>query len=358
MKKSNPNPLYEPQREKAGPVTYKKYAYQYNWGLYKIINQHIDYPEYAIFIELHEDVVFVDSLDSKKAKFSFCQVKTTKGRFNKNNLTKLKKGSSVLGKLLDSCLNKKYSKSINEINLISVNGFDIKLKKPKLTKEKIKISDVEKGTYDEIEKKIKSEISCSKLPSNIYFVVPELPEKKFQETIIGQISTLINSLFPLSSCNSVDIYRSLIDELNRKGTNTFDYEKWDDAIEKKSLTSITVTEVINTFTQHKNDQILNTEFNEISKELGLNTIKKTNLKRAFNRYKIKKTGQKSSLQLKTSKTIKDLIIKHIDDCDEEIAKLITLVSSELPVNISKKFQNETDLKGAIILEYILIQDEE
>lgn len=78
MSKTNKNPLYSSQREKSGANTYLKYQYQYNWGLSRVISEHESLNDYAVFIELHEDVVVSDSLDASKARFSFNQVKTDK----------------------------------------------------------------------------------------------------------------------------------------------------------------------------------------------------------------------------------------------------------------------------------------
>ena len=85
------NPLFETQREKSGSTTLNKYLFQYHWALYKIITEHSSIPEYAVFLELHEDVIICDSLDVNKAKFDLNQVKTTNVKFNTNKLVKSKK---------------------------------------------------------------------------------------------------------------------------------------------------------------------------------------------------------------------------------------------------------------------------
>ncbi len=80
-KTENRNPLFDSQREKSGAKTFDKYSYQYHWALYKVISEHDKKSEYAVFIELHEDVVVCDSLDSEKANFEFNQIKTNSARF-------------------------------------------------------------------------------------------------------------------------------------------------------------------------------------------------------------------------------------------------------------------------------------
>jgi len=106
------NPLLSPQREKAGSDTKAKYAYQYHWALYRAIQEHRKANEYAVFVELHEDVVLCDSLDASKAKFEFNQVKTNSAKFTKTALIRPKNGSSPLGKLISSVSNKAYADKI------------------------------------------------------------------------------------------------------------------------------------------------------------------------------------------------------------------------------------------------------
>ncbi|MBK8816696.1 MAG: DUF4297 domain-containing protein [Methylococcaceae bacterium] len=71
----NNNPLAVPQREKSGAITFGKYCYQYHWALCRVIDSQMDNTEYALFMELHEDVVIANSLDVNIARFEFNQVK-------------------------------------------------------------------------------------------------------------------------------------------------------------------------------------------------------------------------------------------------------------------------------------------
>ena len=97
------NPLFDSQREKSGAMTFDKYSFQYHWALHRIFAEHENSKEYAVIIELHEDVVISDSLEVSIAKFEFNQVKTNNTPFNTYQLVQKKKnGSSVLGKLVQN----------------------------------------------------------------------------------------------------------------------------------------------------------------------------------------------------------------------------------------------------------------
>ena len=65
------NPLAAAQRETAGAQTFEKYEYQYHWALCRILGAHENYNDYAVFIELHEDVVLATSTDESVARFEF-----------------------------------------------------------------------------------------------------------------------------------------------------------------------------------------------------------------------------------------------------------------------------------------------
>ena len=352
----NQNQLLATQREKAGSETFEKYSYQYHWALYRVLNSHIETNEYAVFVELHEDVVVSDSLDATKAKFEFNQVKTTKERLNTYQLVGRKKKNSqcVLGKLISSGFDKPFYDRITELNLVSLNNFKLNLKEEDLSLNKITLEDLSDTQFKELEDAIKIEMDIETLPSNIQFIVPELSEKNFQNDIIASIAKLASKLFPSSHSSPVEIYRLLIDEVNRKGTVTYDFTKWDDLLSKKALTSITVTEVINAFTNIKDENKVEMEFYTVCSELGLNSINSRLLKRSFDRYRIKRISNSSTLQIDTTKFIVNQIQINLDNGIDVLETLIENVNNQIPKKFLRQFNGETEIRSAIICEYIMM----
>ncbi|MFV1448602.1 DUF4297 domain-containing protein [Maribacter sp. HS] len=349
------NPLLAAQREKAGSETFEKYSYQYHWALYRVLNNHIETDEYAVFVELHEDVVVSNSLNSSKAKFEFNQVKTTKGKLNTYQLvTKKKNNKCVLGKLISSGFEKPFKHEITELNLVALNDFSLELKEEGLKLDKITLDDLSDTQFKKLEDAIKKEMDIATLPSNIQFIVPELSEKNFQNDVIASIAKLVFNLFPNSHSSPVEIYRLLIDEVNRKGKVTYDYTKWDDLLSKKALTSITVTEVINAFTSIKDENKVEIEFYAICSELGLNSIKSKLLKRSFDRYRTKRISNSSTLQIDTTNFITQQIQINIDKGIDILETLIENVKNQIPKKFLRQFNNETEIRSAIICEYIMM----
>jgi hypothetical protein len=351
------NPLLEPQREKSGASTMDKYRYQYHWALYKVLSEHQARKEYAVFVELHEDVVICDSLDSTKAKFELNQVKTTNKNISHNELVKLKekvKGTSVLSKLVCNSHGKAYSDKIKFLNLVSVYPFTLELKKEGLTLEKITLEDLSDSQLKKLEEAIEDELGKGiSLPSNLQFIVSNLSEKNYQNDVIASISKLISELYPEALFNPIEIYRLLIDELNNKGIVTYDFTKWEDLISKKALTSTTITRVINSFTNLKDEAKIHAEFNDIASELSLNTITKRKVQNSFDAYRLQRLENKSLAQSEITKNITVLIQDELSSGEESIQDLISSVADKLDDKYKKRFLTKEDLEGAIICEFIL-----
>lgn len=351
----NSNPLFNSQREKAGAQTFDKYSYQYHWALYRIIREHDMTNEYAVFIELHEDVVISNSLDASIAKFEFNQVKTNKTPFNTFQLVVNKKGgNSVLGKLVKSGIAKPYANAIESLNLIATNKFSLELKKKDVDLNIIRKEDLSDNQLKELEDALKKELSITELPSNIKFIYSDLPGNNYQTFLIGAIAELINKLFHGSYSNPKDIYTLLIDELYRKGKVTYDFKLWDELLKNKALTSIQVTRVINEFTNLKDEAKIESEFNNICDELGLKSIETKKLKRSFSRYRRQRISNRSSLQIDTT----DFFIKGIElniaMGITDMKDLIENVQKVIPAKIGKQFSSKDEISTALICEYIMM----
>lgn len=354
------NPLFEVQREKAGSQTKGKYNYQYHWALFKVLNEHDLRSEYAVFVELHEDVVISDSLDHSKARFELNQVKTTSKNMSHNELTKLKnkvKGSSVLAKLVDNTNKKAYSSKIKGLNLISVYPFTLELRQKGITLDKITLKDLSDSQLKKLEDAVKGELGEDiNLPENLQFIVSDL-SNSYQNEVIASITKLIEKLHPESYCKPTEIYRLLIDEMYQKGVVEYDFVQWNDLLNKKAITSIKINNVINQFTNTKNEAQIKSDFSEISTELGLTVIGRRKLKSAFERYRLSRLGNNSVLQLETTEAILKLIKNELHDGETNIQPLIENVITKLNAKYKEPFSNSENLKGAIICEYLLYEEQ-
>ena len=240
------------------------------------------------------------------------------------------------------------------MNLIATSKFNLELKKEGLDLKTITISDLSDKQIQDLESELLKEIGISELPTNIKFIISDIPDHNYQTFLIGAISELINKIFPGSYSNAQDIYTLLIDELYRKGKVTYDFTKWDELLKDKALTSIQVTRVINEFTNLKDEAKIESEFNSICSELSLKSIEAKRLKRSFLRYRRQRISNRSTLQMDTTKFFVKEIESNISKGVTELKELIENVQKIVPLKIGKQFSSKDELTTAIICEYIMM----
>ena len=134
---------------------------------------------------------------------------------------------------------------------------------------------------------------------------------------------------------------------------TLDFPEWNELLNQKALTSITVSKVINQFTSRQTDEQIYKKFNDYLDDLGLNTLSKREWEQSFKRYYLQKIGNKNIYQLDIKKELLKVIRNNIEQCNNEIANLLELCVQSLPQKIFTKFTNTIDIKTAILCELIL-----
>jgi len=351
---NNKNPLAsEPKREKSGSDTYRKYNYQYHWAFCKMLDEHEKGNSYAIFVEEHEDVTLADSLDVNEARFEFNQVKEVGSKFTINKLKENSKSSSVLVKMAEGACNKSYSDKIKSVNLVSTGGFNFDLHKNGYNFEVINTGNLTEKEYGELRDHLISEFGNDDLLNCSMFVVPDLPAKGFDLVTKGKISSLINFLSPGSMFNPDIIYSCVIEDLQRKGESTFDYQLWDEALKKKAVTSSQLQEIINQNITRKNDARLQSELITILKdEFGLSSIKRTNIQKEFQRYYEKRVGDRNLFINKRAEKILNTINSVLDDCSD-VLELVEKVKESISSEEMDSFNSDDEFIVTVLYEYIV-----
>ncbi|PNH90870.1 DUF4297 domain-containing protein [Vibrio diazotrophicus] len=289
------NPLAEAQRESAGASTFGKYNFQFHWALCEIIEKHKKQKEYALLIEYHEDVVIADSLVPDKAKFELYQVKNQQAKFTVNSLTHRAKGAkgtlknSVLGKLLISSVNTTYEQRITTIGLVSSSGFSLELDQG-LKLDVIKVGDVAENDLTSLTEQIHNELDIEVLPEHLQFIVPEIQLKNQEDFVLSRFAYLVEALFPGAHCNSVNIYRSVIDEMGRIGRVEYDFKDWERLIEKKALTSTEVQQVLVQHTTYPCVNDMKNDFDDLARDLGWRSNQKRPMKSKLSLLALQRAG--------------------------------------------------------------------
>lgn len=348
------NPLADQQREKKGAETFAKYEYQYHWALNKLLEEHKQYKEYAIFVELHEDVVLSNSLQKETAEFEFYQVKENSGstHHTENTLTAVNANNqnSILGKLIQSYYGKAFKDVISSINLVATSGFSSKMIKKELKLEEITFKDLKLKSLAKFKKNILQELSLEECPVNIRFIVPKLLPAAKREMVIAAIVDLISTLYPNTQCDAHNIYRVLIDELHRKGEVTYDYNNWNSLLKNKALTSDNVQKTIEAHSSIKKLQEVRQKAESFILELNLKFLDRRELLKSVESYYVLKLARRSGWTINLSNEVQKLCygFKHLDN-----AELILNIANTLSESLKKNIPNEQELKAAIICELIV-----
>lgn len=346
------NPLGVSQRESKGSETFDKYEYQYHWAFCRIIEEQKNKKQYALFMEYHEDVIISDSLDSKLAVFEFNQVKNKKSpRYNAQNVTARKDNkSSILGKLVGSCHKKPFREKIKSINLVASCGFNFSIKKG-LNLDVININDLDDESYSSLSNSLLNELGCE-LPKNLNFIIPELTIENQQDTVVGKIATMISELYPNSHCDSLGLYRNIIDDLHRKGVIPYDYDDWSDLLDKKSVNSEKISKVMPNFiTSPAADRVIEYS-NEVIDELGIKSfMKKRSMRDSIRNIHLTAIGMPESRLLKLRKEIRSILDASFSKYDS-VKDLMHHVNDTLSDN-TKKLATDHDIDNYIIYEIVV-----
>ncbi|CAI1948451.1 DUF4297 domain-containing protein [Serratia fonticola] len=358
------NILGHAQRETSGATTFGKYDFQYHWALCKIIEKHKSNSDYALLIEYHEDVVIADSLYGSSAKFEFFQVKNTGNPFTSDALTKREQGvkgpkSSILGKLLSSCIGTNYETRITEIGLVSSSGFSFDQKDNKLKLDIITSGDLSIDCLSGLTGKLKAELGIDILPGNLKFIIPKIKLENQEEFVIGRFAELVNEIFPNSHCNAVNIYRAIIDEIHRKGQNTYDFTVWEKMVEDKSLTSHKVKDVIAVNTTSPKFEDFEKDFEYLAKnDMKWNTLTYRRINKKIRQLFLRRVGHASAFDMNIMRIVQQAFSSVPDEDFTETSDYIeSVILKAKELNIENQIPEYDDILCEIIYCFLKVMHE-
>lgn len=253
----NTNPLYMPQRERAGSSTISKFAYQHHWSLFKALQYYKEDIEFILCGEYHDDVLFLLCRDSSKPLnganilIELNQVKAYKTPMSIPSLVKTtkEKPSSVIGKMIIGVHEKSFEKSVKSLSLVSASGFS-KLKTiGDMNLEIINIGDLTEDTAKKIKDKLKIEfdnlqiVYSEETYNKINFVNSTMKEDGMDILLIGEMTKVISHKFNQKNYNIINIYRTLIDDAQKKCIESYDYIEWDEFVKRKGISNFDLDRV-------------------------------------------------------------------------------------------------------------------
>lgn len=324
------NPLFGEQREKAGSETFEKYFYQYHWALQQALQRLDDEKEYIVFMEAHEDVVFSDAFD-EQANFQFIQVKEKTKPLSLKNLYKVEKNNSIIGKAVSSVQGKPYQDKVKAIWFVASNGFNFKnLLNTNAQMAFYSIHDFNQTALDELLIALKAELNDDIKFTNFEFHKSSLltSYQDGKDQIVGHIGRLMNKLFPKAYFRAENAYVTIIDELLRKGVNTYDYKEWDDFVKNKGLRSDKLKEVLQSNVNNNFDAIRET-LDDIAEELEIKGVSKS---------KLRKNIENIHLDIYNFNSMYISVIRNIDNILNDNNFSLNNITNEFIVDIVDKIK--------------------
>ena len=240
-----------PPREESGSVSSDRFQYQRHWALLKLLNYHLQEPDYVFIFDYHDDVLILDS-DENPTKIKFYQIKT-KGRNNWTlaALTKQEEGESSKegeSRKLPSILGKMYLNKVNfkdqveSLNFVSNARFNLKLDDAteKDTKDRVYIcaSEISAEEVSKVKNALKEELKVEPdtvSESIIFFEVSDLPLQNHETQVKGALVDFLQKLFPQRKFSIVPIYQSIIGEITRRNNHKLQQYTIEELTTKKCL---------------------------------------------------------------------------------------------------------------------------
>lgn len=251
-------------KENAGPPASKRFEYQMNWGLSKLLELEDKGEDYTIAFDYHDDIIVFNS-EANASGVDFYQVKTkTNGQWRlgeiynpstpddesdkeegeddtknegaaKENKPKKKK-LSYLAKLLSHTLRISTSKNFFFVTnrQFSKAGFE---KAPK--GQLVSFTDIKKEKQDEIKEALKNEIEELDVShtENFYILQDQIPLDGFQNSLRGAVSEFLKKDAGNAEIDADVFYSTLLHQIIRTRNNyDADIDDVKQFLEKKCFT--------------------------------------------------------------------------------------------------------------------------
>lgn len=346
------NPLYMPQRETAGSSTISKFVYQHHWSLLRALQYYKENTEFILCGEYHDDVLFIlcededKPLDDQNISIELNQIKAYKKPLSMNALVKttVKKPNSFVGKMILGVNGKSFESKVKKLSLVSASGFsDLKIKEG-LNLEVININDLIDENSKKIKDKLDLEFENIDIKYNkdsiekINFINTTLNEDGMDSMLIGEITKILDYKFNENDYNIINIYRTLIDDIQKKCMETYDYKKWNDFKKNKGLTNFDLDRVRKVHTIKNKEGV---SF-EILDTLPMGNMKRLKIKKNLilhHNLLLDKAGNIS--ENKIHEEIRVLLNNKINVLGDDISiEDIDILIKELPESTLQLFTNE------------------
>ncbi|RQS58738.1 dsDNA nuclease domain-containing protein [Burkholderia sp. Bp8986] len=357
------NPLLACQREKTGSVTFDKFDYQYHWALFEMLKRYERDEVTIAFVELHEDVLLADSHDGERARFLYCQVKTTQPKWTSKKLLNRKaeskkgepKENSVLAKMLLGVQSEKLSQSLSGLELVVTSGFSLQLGDESVEINPIPFDKLHESERELLRESIEAELGHSVHLQKVAFRKSDLVEKSYDDVVMGVIAKLVERKWPGSRTNVSGVYTALIDELRRKGKVTYDYEYWDDLVRNKGVPSTRIGELLGKLSEMTDVEDLVKLAQEQLMFWGHSPKRQRDLRNPLRAYALKSLTDRSLSHMQVRAAVSAHISQALSQEDELERDEFEILVATSPAVVKEFAQSSDELFCIHLIEYLTFE---
>jgi len=249
-------------RENAGPMASNRFAYQFDWGLSKLLSLEESGQPYTIIFDYHDDILILDS-DESPNYIDFYQVKTTSASegWTKSSIIAHSKKKESLDEKKEQELfddsdeeteeDSKYSKiakllvhslvfsEARDFFFVTNANFGKTLIERKHNRtQKLDFADLVEKAKESIKQKIKEELPSVKdeVFDHLHFIKNQMSVNDHQRTIIGYLNEFLATHYPKANVGAKPVYDTLIGEIRKRNDYEIEPYSVDDLLKHKAFT--------------------------------------------------------------------------------------------------------------------------
>jgi len=350
-------------REIAGSRTSKRYDYQKDWSLCRVLQLHSESEDYLALFDYFDDFVILNS-EKEPKQAEFYQIKTkSKGNYTLTNLLSSKKdkeGNSLLcvaSKLYENKTT--FDPETKSLCLVTNVNFNLELKDEKLdsqTKSHLEFDELSDKVQKKIHEKIKLELkkgtipNCSKL---MFFKVSSLSLEDSSGHTKGKLTEFLESLTPGKKYRIPAIYQSLFDEIKNKSGNTKTSKSFEELKKNKGISKTGFDKILHQIGVNSKAPDL---WDKIDSELKLENVsydKRKALKVKYNYFEVERMNRKNTRLFQIVEKVQEICLKM--EAKNKFSNLTLLESANLvhdTFDIVDYTPYDSKLLKAIILDEI------
>lgn len=347
--------LMEDPRENAGSISSNRFDFQKDWAICKLLELHEQRTDYALILDLHDDVVVLDS-SKTPLKADFYQVKTKEDKkWKLNELIRRHKGisghlSSKLGKLYQHKI--KFKDHTQSLNFVSNASYDVELSDENKSAKRDRISASDLKDKDKLIDFLSIELEVDKkdIDENIIFLeFTDLSIHSHSDATKGKISEFIEKRTKHQGYQLGLIYRTLFDEIRTKTNKERYCESFEDLIKFKSVSQKSFDEILDIVLSSFDKDVWPYVHQDLLFE-KYSLSERQSIRDSWLKYTIDRMDKTNLVLTEIIKEI-SIIIKGIkpETCRELIENVIENINKS-KIDKQKIFQDDY-LKAIILMEY-------